>query len=64
MSTEPRIIACTCGTSYQRTEQTLPIKDIGVFECEDCGARLDMWSGRVVPEFKRIAASKATRRSA
>jgi len=64
MSTEARIVSCNCGVSYERTEQRLPIKDIGVFDCEECGSRLDMWSGRVVPDFKRIATSKSERRSA
>ena len=64
MSSEPRIVRCNCGVSYERTEQRLPIKDIGVFECEQCGARLDMWSGRTVPEFKRVATPKIERRSA
>jgi hypothetical protein len=32
----------------------LPIKDIGSFECHDCGARLEIWSGRKAVLFKRI----------
>lgn len=48
------IIACACGASYERREVRLPIKDIGVFECDDCGARLEHWSGRAVPVFSRI----------
>jgi len=64
MNTETRIITCNCGVSYERTEQRLPIKDIGVFDCEACGVRLDMWSGRLVPMFKRIASAVTERRSA
>jgi len=64
MNTETRIISCNCGVSYERSEQRLPIKDIGVFDCEECGARLDMWSGRLVPMFKRVAGTAPERRSA
>lgn len=57
------IIQCSCGESYERCERRLPIKDIGLFECEMCGARLEIWSGRTVPTFKRIArAAIATER--
>jgi len=64
MPPEPTIISCTCGTHYAREERTLPIKDIGVFECADCGARLEIWSGRTVPVFKRLKADAAHKRSA
>lgn len=64
MSIETRVITCNCGVSYERSEQRLPIKDIGVFDCEQCGARLDMWSGRLVPMFKRVAGTVVGRRSA
>jgi hypothetical protein len=42
----------------------LPIKDIGIFECVECGARLEIWSGRKVPVFKRIKSEAAQKRSA
>jgi hypothetical protein len=44
--------------------RTLPIKDIGLFECVECGARLEIWSGRTVPVFKRIRNDAAHKRSA
>jgi hypothetical protein len=47
-------IACACGACYERREVRLPIKDIGVFECDECGVRLEHWSGRLVPVFSRI----------
>ena len=64
MPSEPTITACTCGAHYEREERTLPIKDIGMFECVDCGVRLEIWSGRTVPVFKRIKAEAAHKRSA
>lgn len=62
--TEVRHITCACGACYEREERTLPIKDIGLFECHDCGARLELWSGRVVPLFKRVTQQTTERRSA
>jgi hypothetical protein len=64
MKPESTITACACGAHYEREVRTLPIKDIGVFECHDCGARLEIWSGRTVPVFKRIKADAAHKRSA
>jgi hypothetical protein len=64
MRAESKIINCACGAHYEREERTLPIKDIGLFECHECGKRLEIWSGRVVPVFKRIKADAAQKRSA
>ncbi len=64
MKPESTITACACGAHYEREVRTLPIKDIGVFECVDCGARLEIWSGRSVPVFKRIKSEAAHKRSA
>jgi hypothetical protein len=64
MKPESTIVGCTCGAQYERHERTLPIKDIGLFECVDCGARMEIWSGRTVPVFKRIKADAAQKRSA
>ena len=64
MKAETSIIGCACGEQYEREERTLPIKDIGLFECHECGARLEIWSGRVVPVFKRIKSEAAHKRSA
>ncbi len=64
MKPEPTITACACGVCYAREERTLPIKDIGFFECVECGARLEIWSGRTVPVFKRIRNEAAHKRSA
>lgn len=62
---DPTILNCACGCSYERREVHLPIKDIGAFECDECGARLEIWSGRTVPVFKRIAQPQpAAKRSA
>lgn len=54
MSNESTIVDCACGARYEREVRTLPIKDIGAFECVDCGVRLEIWSGRKVPLFKRL----------
>jgi len=50
------IVDCGCGARYQRRMVQLPIKDIGCFDCDDCGARLEVWSGRSVPAFRRVQA--------
>jgi hypothetical protein len=54
MQPNPKIVHCACGVSYERCERQLPIKDIGVFACVECDARIEIWSGRTVPVFKRI----------
>lgn len=64
MKPDTTITSCVCGERYEREERTLPIKDIGLFECVECGARLQIWSGRVVPVFKRIKGEAAHKRSA
>jgi hypothetical protein len=64
MTHETTISNCACGVQYERQERTLPIKDIGLFECIECGARIEIWSGRVVPVFKRIKSDAAHKRSA
>ncbi len=64
MTPETTIISCACGACYERQERILPIKDIGLFECVDCGARMEIWSGRTVPVFKRIKSEVAQQRSA
>ena len=64
MTTESTIVSCACGACYERQQRTLPIKDIGMFECVDCGARIEIWSGRTVPVFKRIKTESAHQRSA
>ena len=64
MQPEPSIIHCTCGVAYERCERQLPIKDIGVFACEACGERIEIWSGRTVPVFKRIESDTPDRRRA
>lgn len=58
------ISECQCGAAYERREVTLPIKDIGFFECAECGARLEIWSGRNVPVFKQIQARRREIKSA
>lgn len=64
MPSEATIITCACGVCYEREVRALPIKDIGLFECVECGARLEIWSGRNVPVFKRVKAELAQKRSA
>lgn len=54
MSNQHTIIDCACGARYERREVQLPIKDIGCFECFDCGVRLEIWHGRSVPAFTRV----------
>ncbi len=54
MAEQTTITTCGCGARYERREVSLPIKDVGCFECDECGARLEIWSGRKVPTFKRL----------
>ncbi|GIK47778.1 MAG: hypothetical protein KJZ75_17355 [Hyphomonadaceae bacterium] len=64
MSKQHTIVDCACGARYERRQVQLPIKDIGCFDCDDCGARLEIWWGRAVPAFKRIAREKNAARRA
>lgn len=59
-----QIVHCACGEAYEREERQLPIKDIGLFACEVCGDKIEIWSGRTVPVFKRIAAKAQEQRRA
>jgi len=51
-------VDCECGARYRRAEARLPIKDIGVFECDVCGQVLEHWHSQTVPHFKLIAAQE------
>ncbi|GAM97013.1 hypothetical protein U91I_00634 [alpha proteobacterium U9-1i] len=51
---EPELVSCLCGALYERVWVSLPIKDIGVFDCGVCGHRLEVWHGRTVPIFRAI----------
>jgi hypothetical protein len=59
MYSPPVCVWCACGAKYERRDVRLPIKDIGVYECLECGDVLARWSGRVVPAFRPIGATKA-----
>jgi hypothetical protein len=48
-------IWCACGAKYERVEVRLPIKDVGIYECQCCSAEIERWQGRDVPSFKLIA---------
>ena len=47
--------------TYERRVVDLPIKDVGEFACEKCGAVLESWRGRLVPTFKRTETQSASR---
>ncbi|QGZ96082.1 hypothetical protein [Terricaulis silvestris] len=47
-------VACACGAKYERAEAQLPIKDIGIFECQVCGEVVERWHGRSVPTFRLV----------
>ncbi|MGD9965154.1 MAG: hypothetical protein AB7T59_01390 [Hyphomonadaceae bacterium] len=64
MKAESTTVECGCGACYERCERQLPIKDIGIFNCEQCGDRIEIWSGRTVPVFKRLVAASIQKRSA
>ncbi|MET0181547.1 MAG: hypothetical protein ABW199_01530 [Caulobacterales bacterium] len=51
MHPEEGLVSCACGAEYRREERLLPIRDIGLFECRDCAAVLETWSGRKAPHF-------------
>lgn len=56
MTSVSTFISCTCGACYERCEVILPIKDVGIFECDDCGQKLDWWHGKRIPTFRRVGA--------
>lgn len=56
MSPVTTSITCACGAKYERAVAHLPIKDIGIYECQHCGATLERWCGRDVPLFKFVCA--------
>lgn len=56
---EETLISCACGAEYRRVVQLLPIRDIGLFECRECGVTLESWSGRSVPHFELVPAAKS-----
>ncbi len=58
MAEQTTIITCACGVRYERREVALPIKDVGCFDCHECGVRLEIWSGRKVPAFKKLPSEK------
>jgi len=45
--------------TYERRVVDLPIKDVGEFACEKCGAVLESWRGRLAPTFKRTEPPRA-----
>lgn len=51
-------VDCDCGARYQRAEARLPIKDIGVFECDLCGQVLEHWHSQIVPHYKLMPAQE------
>ncbi len=57
-------VQCQCGAAYERREVRIPIRDIGSFDCTDCGARIEIWSGKMVPLFVRVKTPEDTRRRA
>jgi hypothetical protein len=36
----------------------LPIKDVGMFECDDCGEVIERWHGKQAPLFRAVASPK------
>ncbi len=64
MSANTTCVSCACGAEYERTKARLPIKDIGIYECHYCGARIEQWHGNVVPVFRVLNAPKAKDSSA
>lgn len=49
-------ITCACGAKYERGEARLPIRDVGIQECRQCGGVLERWQGKTVPIFRFIGA--------
>ncbi|MFT3729396.1 MAG: hypothetical protein QM759_16350 [Terricaulis sp.] len=45
-------IQCVCGARYERAEVHLPIKDVGIFECQHCSAIIERWHGKTAPLFR------------
>lgn len=64
MSREFTCITCTCGAEYAREEARLPIRDVGIQECDHCGVVLERWQGRVVPVYRLVRLPGAKNASA
>jgi len=47
-------VQCNCGARYERAEVRLPIKDIGIFECQYCSAVIERWHGKTAPLFRVV----------
>ena len=55
MSQYTMCFTCQCGAKYERGEARLPIRDIGVQECNHCGAVIERWHGKLVPIFRLVS---------
>ncbi len=64
MSRFTTCVTCACGAKYERGEVRLPIRDIGIQECEHCGAVIERWHGKVVPIFRLVSTPSARKASA
>jgi len=56
-----KIVTCSCGAVYERTEERLTFRDIDGFECRCRGATLERWSGSRIPVFRLIKESDTKR---
>lgn len=52
---------CKCGAVYERTEQSIPARDIEDFSCEVCGGELEHFSGAAVVSYRLIRRPDANR---
>ncbi|HRK64630.1 MAG TPA: hypothetical protein PLN53_09565 [Terricaulis sp.] len=64
MSRYTMCVTCACGAKYERGEVRLPIRDIGIQECNHCGDVIERWHGKVVPIFRFVSAPQSKKVSA
>ena len=58
VTTYTSCVKCDCGAHYERAEVRLPIKDVGIFDCHNCGAVIERWHGKVAPLFRVVQLPK------
>lgn len=47
-----------CNTEYQVTKHEHPMRDRGVFNCEECGHEMQKWNGAVDYTFTKAKISE------
>ena len=46
-----------CNAEYRVTKKTQPMREHGVFNCEECGHEMEKWNGGVEYTFTKVKVS-------